>query len=173
MRLNKLFINAVTFDSFFAEAYYNLGLVYEKLGRYSDSNEQFDVAISLKRQLRGGVSGERKLFAFLKICIRALESYEKAALLLPKSPIVSNNIGMVFLQLEDELQAERYFRESLRCDVKYVPAYNNLITLKQHGSCFRGHVQHRQALNIFLMISDCCPFYAKSLLAQCKKSLKP
>lgn len=59
----------------------------------------------------------------------ALEYYQKAYKLNPRSYGVCNNIGTIYAQKKDNESAQKYFLEALRLNPKYPRAMNNLANL--------------------------------------------
>ncbi len=61
---------------------------------------------------------------------KALEKFEILTKKYPNNPVITNNIGLIYLKLNDFLKAESLFHAVLKIDIKDGTAYNNLGSLK-------------------------------------------
>jgi tetratricopeptide (TPR) repeat protein len=108
------------------DAWFSLGNLYFKEGRYRESIEHFRKTLELKPDYDIAVINMAHAFRRLGDDDAAMAGYERYLQLDPKDPYVRYQVGEVFLDRGDLGRAEEIFRQALELDPKVASATNAL-----------------------------------------------
>jgi len=106
-----LFLNkAVELNPEFKEAYYNLGLSYERLGKYKDAIKNLKEAIKLSPDDANAYYALGYVYYQKKKNKQAVEAFENAARLKPKNPFTHSKLGYAYLAWGKEERAREQYQ---------------------------------------------------------------
>jgi len=88
---------AIELDPGFKEAYYNLGLSYERLGEYKDAIKNLQIAIKLSPDDANAYYALGYAYYQKKKNKQAVEAFEHAARLKPNNPFTLSKLGYAYL----------------------------------------------------------------------------
>jgi tetratricopeptide (TPR) repeat protein len=88
---------AIALNPEFSEAYYNLGLSYERLGEYKDSIKNLKEAIRLSPDDANAYYTLGYVYYQKKKYKKAVNAYEQAARLKPDNPFTYSKLGYAYL----------------------------------------------------------------------------
>jgi tetratricopeptide (TPR) repeat protein len=117
---------AISIDSGYAEAHYNLGIVYDELSRYEEAIASYKKAISLDS---GDAEAHYNLGnVYLKLLRydEAIASYKQAISLDSGDAEAHNNLGNVYLKLLRYDEAIASYKQAISIDSGFAGAYYNL-----------------------------------------------
>ena len=93
-----LFLNkAIELNPEFKEAYYNLGISYERLGKYKDAIKNLKEAIKLSPDDANAYYALGYVYYQKKKNKQAVEAFEHAARLKPDNPFTHSKLGYAYL----------------------------------------------------------------------------
>jgi tetratricopeptide (TPR) repeat protein len=124
-------------------AHYNLGLLYNEVGREPESFAELEAAVAAKPDYVNA----RSAFAFALMNAErlsdAVEMLKSALAIAPNHPPVLNNLGIAYTRLGHHAEAITYLQHALREAPDYAQAHFNL------GKAYAGSGQPAQALTEF------------------------
>jgi superkiller protein 3 len=88
---------AIELNPEFSEAYYNLGLSYERLGEYKDSIKSLNKAITLSPDDANAYYALGYVYYQKKKYKKAVEAFEHSARLKPDNPFTYSKLGHTYL----------------------------------------------------------------------------
>ncbi|HSP91168.1 MAG TPA: sulfatase-like hydrolase/transferase, partial [Vicinamibacterales bacterium] len=108
------------------DAWFSLGNLYFKEGRYRESIDHFRKTLELKPDYDIAVINMAHAFRRLGDDAAAMAGYERYLQLDPRDPYVRYQVGEVFLERGDIDRAEQVFKQALELDPKVASATNAL-----------------------------------------------
>jgi tetratricopeptide (TPR) repeat protein len=133
----------------YAQARYNLSLALDKLGEFSEEQEQLEEAVKLDPKL-GSAHDQLGLLA-LRIgkLDKAEQEFKSALLINPQDAEALDSLGVIYSLKGNEAQATAMFQRSIESDPKYAKAYLDLgMTLAQHGQYAEAERQFQTAIKM-------------------------
>jgi spermidine synthase len=112
------------------EAFYNLALTLEQVGRDGEAIERYRQAISLRPDRFEPRANLGALYHRLGELDKAVEQYRQAVRLQPQAVGILMNLGQALAQLERYEQAAEQFAAALRYDPQLVAARLNLARIR-------------------------------------------
>src|SRR5205823_6313239 len=106
-------------DKFIAEKLHSYGLYYEKKENPEDDKRWFQISSLAAQQYPSDVNAWIDMggyYADLGEWKKAIDSFEKARVLNPKSQMILVNLARFSLELKDNAGARKYFEEGLNVD---------------------------------------------------------
>ena len=133
----------------YAQAHYNLSLALDKLGEFSEEQEQLEAAVKLDPKL-GAAHDQLGLLALRSGKRDKAEQEFKSALLVnPRDAEAQDSLGVLCNHEGNDAQATAMFQQAIESDPKYAKAYVDLgMTLAQHGQYAEAERQFRIAIKI-------------------------
>lgn len=125
-----------------ARARHNLGLAYLQLGQFDKAISELEAALKLN-------PNKAKIYLNLGRAYCKNSQFDKAlqklnmALELDLSPVVYYELGNVYLDMGKPEDAIKYYKDALRLDSSYSPAYNAL------GTIYNEQGRYAEALQAF------------------------
>ncbi len=116
----------VTADPKVIDAWFSLGNLYFKEGRYRESIDHFRKTLELKPDYDIAVINMAHAFRRLGDDAAAMAGYERYLQLDPRDAYVRYQVGEVFLERGDIDRAEQVFKQALELDPKVASATNAL-----------------------------------------------
>ena len=90
-------LKAIELNPEFSEAYYNLGLSYERLGEYKDSIKYLNEALKLSPDNANAYYALGYVYYQKKKYKQAVKAFEQAARLKPDNPFTYSKLGYTYL----------------------------------------------------------------------------
>lgn len=122
----KLLEQAVELEPTFAEAHFNLGLLYSNMDRPDDAVAHIQNARELDPDVFDYTVAMAKVYAEAENYDAALRLFNEVIARQPDNLVAKNNLAVIALRQGDEEQAMRYVEEILREDNNDVGALNTL-----------------------------------------------
>ncbi len=110
----------------FAEAHYNLGVVYSNRMRYEDAVEHLETARDIEPEELNHTVALAQAYAVTEQYGRALTLFEEVVARQPNNLTAKNNLAVLALKEGDDEKALKFVREVLREDYENVGAFNTL-----------------------------------------------
>lgn len=140
------------------EAQYLLGTTYFHLGRYQDAERHLKIAIELKKGDREGYPEAHNNLGNVYLQTgrydEAIAEFEKCLDVIfyqPNFPRVYYNIGVAYMKKEDTAKAMENFKQAVKMDPSFCPAYLNM------GDLLAKEKKHQEAIIEYQKILDYCP----------------
>ena len=121
--LEKKFQAAIAADGQFAEAHYNLGVVYERMRRPDDAKLAYQRALQLKPHFREAAENLAMLLQAEGRTADALALVQELLRLYPEDGSARARLAALYQTVGDHKQAMHYAREALMRDPKNLTAY--------------------------------------------------
>ncbi|HSH97167.1 MAG: tetratricopeptide repeat protein [Methylophilaceae bacterium] len=143
----------------FAEAYCNIGFVFDKKGAPAEAESYYRTSLSLDPNCTrtllnlGAFLAERKRFD------EAAVLYDKAIVIDPGSAVAWTNLGILHTYLRSEQEAERCYRLAMQLDPEYKNAQFNLSYLLLREGRFEEGWQRLESRNWYATLANhfTCP----------------
>jgi len=103
--------------------YFNLAVIYSRVGRIDDALEKLKEAIKLKPDHREAYMGAGLLYEIKKDYREAVKNFEKALEIDPVNTVLYHHIGMLYYKLKDTASAVRQYETLIKIDPKDAAAY--------------------------------------------------
>lgn len=116
---------AIALKPDFADAYYNRGNIYGRIGRYDLSLRDYNKAIELKPDFCRAYSNRGSLYAQVGRSAEAIRDYDRATQLQPADALTYNNRGNVYASAGRLDIALRDFEKAIELRRDFAPAYGN------------------------------------------------
>jgi tetratricopeptide (TPR) repeat protein len=131
------------------DAWFSLGNLYFKEGRYRESIEHFRKTLELKPDYDIAVINMAHAFRRLGDEAAAMAGYERYLQLDPRDAYVRYQVGEVFLDRGDIARAEQVFKQTLELDPKVAAATNALgVIAYQRGDPAAAEKLIREAIAV-------------------------
>lgn len=154
----KELLQAVELDRKNSEAYFLLGTTYYQLKRYTEAEQNLKIAIEMKKgDSEGYPMANNNLgnvylelgryddaIAQFRICLGFI-FYQ------PNFPMVQTNIGIAYMKKGDNAKAEESFRNAIKLDPVFCPAYLNM------GELFGKIGRAPEAILEYKKVLEFCP----------------
>lgn len=121
--LEKKFQAAIAADDQFAEAYYNLGVVYERMRRPEEAKLAYQRALQLKPYFKESAENLALLLQSEGRTADALALVQEILRLYPEDGSARARLASLYQAVGDHKQAMHYAREALMRDPKNLTAY--------------------------------------------------
>ena len=122
----EAFKQAIRIDPDDAEAHYNLGLAYYRLGFYKDAIEAYKQAIRIDPDYVGAHGNLGNAYCKLGNYTKAIEAYKQAIRIDPDDSIAHYNLGITYDELGFYKDAVEAFKQAIRIDPDNAKAHYNL-----------------------------------------------
>lgn len=122
----KAFKNSIAKKPDFADAHYNLGNVYKKLGDNNLAISSFQTALKFNPKYVAALNNLALVFQEIGDNENAISTYRKSLKLDPNNPETHNNIGVLLHDTEEFEQAAAAYRHALKLAPSYALAHKNL-----------------------------------------------
>jgi tetratricopeptide (TPR) repeat protein len=123
----RRFKQVIAMDDTFAEAYYNLGVVYERERKHDEAEEAYKTALAKKPSLRQAEENLAVMQENAGKTDRASETYQQIAQRYPQDAGSRARLAALYQQAGQGEQATKLAREALMRDPKNVTAYKVLL----------------------------------------------
>ncbi len=144
-----LFRQAISEDSDFWEAYYNLGIVYFNTGQYDQSLDQFNRIIRALPNFDKPYYGRGLIFEKQKRYDQAIEDFKKVIELNPNDYKPYYYLGKISIRQNDLREAQRYLDEGLAINPDYAPFHFEMGNLIVAQNNIRGSINnYRRAVEL-------------------------
>ena len=144
-----LYKRVVTADPNVIDAWFNLGNLNVRLGRFEEAIEHFKRALALKPDYDLPLINMANAYRQLGRDDAALAGYEHYLTIDPTNAHVYYQIGEIYVDRGDEARAEQNFRKSLEINPREASAHNAVGVLAfQHGDVATAEREVRAALEI-------------------------
>jgi serine/threonine protein kinase/tetratricopeptide (TPR) repeat protein len=140
------FQRALELDPMSDAALRNLARTYESMQELTQAEGTYRKAIELKPDYWGGYYQLAVFFYLHNRYAEAIPQSEKVVALAPENPWGHNNLGVVYLQLEQWGKAKKMFERSLQCEWNYSAAANLGLILFFEGKFPEAAEQYEAAL---------------------------
>ncbi len=135
------------------DAWVLLGMIYGKLGDFSEAEKSFEQIIRIQPKLAEGYFNLGKCQEFLNKWEEAEENYSKATQINPTFAQAFNNLGSIKVSVSKVHEAEECFLKAIAIQPNYPMAYRNLALLYQQQK------RMKEAENAFLKALELKPDY--------------
>jgi len=128
-RLNesvKSFKKAITINSDYAEAHYNLGFTLQQLGQLEAAMKSYEQAIAIKHAYPNAHNNLGAIHQELGKLDAAIESYEQAITIKPDYADAYNNLGNVLRSLGQMDAGVNCLKKAIAIKPDFAQAHNNL-----------------------------------------------
>jgi len=142
-----------------AEDLFNRGLEFKNVNDYKSAIDAFNSAIQLQWSFTAAYIEAGNCASLLRDFNLALKFYSSAIETDPVSPVPYYNIGLTFLDLQNQADAIKWFQETLRIDPQYRAAYIHLA--QQHAAARHD----RLAIRLLIKAAYVPPYMAAPLVA--------
>ena len=122
----KSFGNAVTINSDYAEAHYNLGVTLQQLGQLEASMKSYEQAIAIKHAYPNAHNNLGAILQELGQLDAAVKSYEQAIAIKPDYADAYNNLGNALRGLGQMDAGVNSLKKAIAIKPDYAQAHNNL-----------------------------------------------
>lgn len=120
------FKNAITLNENYAEAHYNLGVVYQKIHHTNLALECYQKAISFLHAYPTAHNNLGIIFLENDQIKSAVKSFEWAIAYSPNYSQAHNNLGSALQQIDQFENAKLHFEKAISIDPSYAQAFENL-----------------------------------------------
>jgi len=103
------FKKAIEFNPGFTEAFYNLGITYEKLGKYKDSIEVLKRVIQLKPDHANAHYAQGYAYYKLKKYNDAVAAFKQSIKIKPDNSFAHSTLGHVYILMGDKEAAREHY----------------------------------------------------------------
>lgn len=103
------FKKAIDLNSEFAEAYYNLGITYEELGKHKDSIEALKRAIQLVPNYANAYYALGYAYYQLKKYDDSAAAFKQSIKIKPDSAFAHSKLGQVYIVMGNEAEARKHY----------------------------------------------------------------
>tara|TARA_B110000008_G_C16924884_1_gene546293 strand:+ start:17 stop:1375 length:1359 start_codon:yes stop_codon:yes gene_type:complete len=133
----------------YAEAHYNLGLTFQRLGETNSAVKCYENSIDMKQDYAEAHFSLGNLMQQLKQFNSAIENYEKVIKINPNFVDAFSNLGAIYTDLGRLKDAESSYKKAILIDPEYAEAHNNLsVNLKDLGRLEEAEISCREAIKI-------------------------
>jgi Tfp pilus assembly protein PilF len=139
---------------FDADAYYNLGVSYVKLGIYTQAISDFDRAIEINPEYADAYKGRGVAYGNLGNYTQAISDFDRAIEINPDYAMAYYDRGVVYEILGNNRQAISDFDRAIEINPEYAEAYNG------RGLAYGKLGNNRQAISDFDRAIEINPDYA-------------
>jgi|GEM_PF-900597 uncharacterized membrane protein/Tfp pilus assembly protein PilF len=139
---------------FDADAYYNLGVSYGKLGNYTQAISDFDRAIEINPEYADAYKGRGVAYGNLGNYTQAISDFDRAIEINPDYAMAYYDRGVVYEILGNNRQAISDFDRAIEINPEYAEAYNG------RGLAYGKLGNNRQAISDFDRAIEINPDYA-------------
>ncbi len=123
-----MFAEATKINSNYAEAFYNLGTVQKKLGRFQEAIESYKRAIQITPNYLDAHNNLGNIYKDLGLLNDAIESYEWAISYGPKYAIAHINLASIYSSYDLE-KALHHYQEAISIEPNFPEAHYSLGTV--------------------------------------------
>ena len=116
---------AIEINPNYAEAYYNLGVIFGVLGEYQKAKDCFEKAIQLNPGLVNARNNLGALFNLLGEHQKAIGCFEKVIEINPNHANAYSNLGLEFVELGEHQKAKDCFEKAIKINPNHVDTYWN------------------------------------------------
>ena len=125
----ELMEKAIAVDPEFAMAYRSMAMSYNNLGLFSERKKYIEKALELsdrlsdaeRHQIQGDFYSDSE-----KTRAQAIEAFYKLLELYPENTLASQNLGLLYYQLEEWDKAIEYYEMGVRNKTQFIPTYTQL-----------------------------------------------
>lgn len=103
------FKRAIELNPDFSEAYYNLGIAYEKLGKHEDSVEALKKSIQLVPDNANAHYAMGYAYLQLKRYQDAIDAFQRSLSLKPDNPFAHSKLGSAYLAMGNKDKAREHY----------------------------------------------------------------
>ena len=128
----KSFEKAVTINSDYAEAHYNLGVTLQQLGQFEAAMKSYKQALAIKQAYPNAHNNLGTMLQELGQLDAAVKSYEQAIAIKPDYAEAYNNLGNVLRELGQLDAGVKNLKTALALKPDYISAHHNLSVLKKY-----------------------------------------
>ena len=133
----------------FAQAYNNLGNVFQGIGQYDEACSHYQKAIQINPEYFEAEANLGMVCMKMEKLNQAIEHFQRALRLNPGSPETYNNLGLLLQKQGDIEKATFYFRRALTMDADFPEAYTNLGNiLLEEGKTDKAIALYNKAIGI-------------------------
>jgi tetratricopeptide (TPR) repeat protein len=125
-KAEELFTEVIEAEPKFAEAHYNLGIVYSKMNQHDKAIEHFEVAREVEPEVLDHTVALAQSYAVNEDYGRAATLFEEVVARQPENLTAKNNLAVLALREGDVEEAMGHVRDVLREDNQNVGALNTL-----------------------------------------------
>ena len=120
------FKKAITINSDYSEAHYNLGVVYQKISQSNQALEYYQKAISFQHAYPTAHNNSGIIHLENEEISSAIKSFEWATAYNPNYSQAYNNLGSALQKINQFEKAKTEFEKAIALDPNYAQAYENL-----------------------------------------------
>jgi choline-sulfatase len=148
-RAVPIFMKVLTEDPKVIDAWFSLGNLYFREGRYKDAIARYSKALELKPDHDLAVMNIASAYRHLGNDDAAMAGFERYLTIDPKDPFVRYQMGEIWLERGDTSKAEAEFRKALEIDSRVAQAHNALGAIAfGRGNLDEAERLAKQALSI-------------------------
>jgi len=144
---------AIALSPDFAEAYCNLGFVFDKKGAVVEAESYYRKSLSLDQNCTRTLLNLGAFLAENKRFDEAARLYDHAIAIEPRSPLAWTNLGILHTYLGREQEAERCYRWAIQLDPEYKNAQFNLSYLLLRQGRFEEGWQRLESRNWYAALA--------------------
>ncbi len=119
IRFYKIYLDQ---EPFSCDAWYNLGLVYNKIDDYNSAIDAYDYAIAIDNKFETVYFNKANSLANAEIYTEAIEVYHEYIKIAKESPEAFFYIAECYMRIDDFEMAEKYYSKTLKLDEKFSDA---------------------------------------------------
>ncbi|HOE10984.1 MAG TPA: tetratricopeptide repeat protein [bacterium] len=133
----------------YAEAYANIGVCKQSLGRYAQAIESYNRAIRIDPDLADVYYNLGVLYGNLGRYTAEIEAYKQAIRIEPDDALIYCNLGVAYGNLGRDGEAIHAFKQAIRINPMYAEAYCNLgVSYTKLGQYTEAIGYYKQAIRI-------------------------
>lgn len=148
--------NAITLNSDFSEAYFNMGITFTKQGKFDEAINAYRKTVSLNPNHIDAYNNMSNIYLQHGKLNEAIEGLKKALSIRPTFAEAHNNLGLIYLRQEKIKQALEAFQKTISLNPKHAAAHNNM------GCILRDTGKFNEAEEIFKKSVSLKPNYAQA-----------
>jgi tetratricopeptide (TPR) repeat protein len=134
----RLYCAALEADADLVEARYNLGLVYQRMGRYDEAAACYRKTFQRRPDDSAALNNLGQILALTGNHSKAERVYRRAIALEPRLAEPHFNLGELSVLRDEPESAIAYYRRAIQLRPNMLEAYNNLGTVFQQQQNFRA-----------------------------------
>jgi tetratricopeptide (TPR) repeat protein len=150
----NLYIKILEINPNYADAHYNLGVIFQELRENQKAKDCFEKVIEIDPNYVNALNNLGVIFKELKENQKAKECFEKAIELKPDYVDAHNNLGVMFQGLGEYKKAKDCYEKAITINPNYVDAHNNL------GVIFKELKENQKAKECFEKAIEINPNFA-------------
>jgi tetratricopeptide (TPR) repeat protein len=151
----RILEKALEIDPYYAEAWYNKGLVYYKMKKYNEALECYNKALEIDPYYAEAWNNKGNVYYKMKEYNEALECYNKALEINSFDAGAWNNKGNVYYKMKKYNEALECYEEAIKLNPYYAEAWYN------KGLVYYEMKKYDEAIKCYNKATDINPYDAK------------